>query len=313
MQFIFPKRLAKLIVSERSKKNVYKTSDCITAYAFFAVLKTFCKAGVIKNYYKQLTEIGNACNASNRSIYNYLKQSEKLNLLTVANGKIYLRSWHKVLEEWGIDQAEISFHKLNNENDKVKPKDLIEICEMLDAKELMAKGFLVKKAKHSNMMEAYKKCAENFNFPVEYSTENHLKLQEMCFIHGYEAESYNSLFSVNPDFQRSMRTLKTIFNYQAKNAPAYHRNRLEKLGLIKVSKRSPISCDTKRVLSGNSDAIKFRSITCLGIALKLSNLQSNLRYAYLPKGYTKRYYSNSGIANWFMPFKIELNPRLVTN
>ncbi len=313
MQFIFPKKLATLLSPERTKKNVYKTSDCHAGYAFFAVLKMYCKAGVIKNYNKQIAEMAEACSASPRSIYNYLKQTEKLNLLSIANGNIYLKSWRKVLDTWGISPSEILFHKLKIEVTNIKPKYLIELCEIIDASENMAKGFIVKKAKHSDMSTAYKKCAIHFGIPVEYSTENHLKLQELCFRHGFEAESYNLLFSLNPDFQRSMRKLKEVYNYQAQNAPSYHRKQLEKLGLIKVTKRLPISCDTKRILGRKANSTHLTSITCLGLSLKLKSNDNAYRYGYVPKGYSKRFNLSTGVANWFMPFKIEINPKIIIN
>lgn len=320
----FPHRLASHIVSARTLKQKYTTADGLQLYGLFAILKAFAEKGVINNYRKQLHDVSSISHCSLRTLDDLIYKLEKSNLITTGNGNMYLASWLKVMEPMGATaETTIKFHTINYDesNQKIKPRHLVMIYEELDAKCKITIGLQHSINNTPACINAYLRLYKQFGLPPEFSPENLFRLQQEVFTHGTGAESYDDVFSINPDIERSTRTIQKQYDHQSIRNVAYMRNKLEDLELIKVNKRRTpvfrysqkqepvqhISCLLMLASLGAADGKPVATAK-----RKFERKPDDYKRGSLQKHYNgRRYNAQDAATAWYMPYSIHINPELL--
>jgi hypothetical protein len=135
-QIIVPETLAKLAVSKRAingkyakKESGYLVVTHVQYLAFFCMLKSLTKSGYITNYHEQIEELKAVTNLAKSTIYSYINECKKMDLLKVTRNQIQLVKWTKACELFDIPCERFVNVTYQLNNPLHKPRYILSIAE----------------------------------------------------------------------------------------------------------------------------------------------------------------------------------------
>lgn len=304
------KGIAPKLVGIREKRKTYVTSSQLKPFDLLLCLKAMTTAGIIKNYPKQLEEIKLFCKVSKSTFYTRLYQLEKMNLLTITQGTIYLTSWKKIAELYDIDTIE--FHTINYDTDKKEQtvEYFLRAIEIEENQQIQLKEAQRKMNKTPELEIAFNSYCNKQNKTAELTLKNLHEIQRETYSTG--ADDYDVLHSINPDTNRSAKSIKKAYNFHSIRNTAYLKRQLEKRGLATVTHRLASVCRYAEHATikpvGKRNPVSIGVIVALvmpGISTKKKGSKSHQ--------YTTWYCKKNNARIWREVDKIELNTQLFKN
>lgn len=306
------KGITPILVGKRELRTSYVTGTEIKSLGFMFLLKSMTTAGQIKNYPKQLKAISAFCKCSKGTFYTRLYELVQMGLVKVDRYTIHLASFKKIAEHYELPTIE--FHLINYDTeDKGKTIEyILKTVEIAENQQRQQNEVQRKINKTPEIELAYNSLCRAQNKPAEFTLKNlHTKQRETYSV---GADDYDVLHSINPDLNRSAKSIKKAYGHVSVRNVAYLKRQLNKRGLATVTKRvSPIykypNIEPKQKERGKTLAIGVITALIMPHAGSGNNTPGNKK-GRMPKNGTSFYDKKNRCRLWRLTDDIEPNQQL---
>lgn len=223
----------------REKRKIYQTNRSIKGISLYVYFKNITIAGYINNPENQIQKCLDTLNISRATYYNYLNYAKELGLIEVQKNRLRLVSWQHLCSMLHINTTRI---KIDYDNTKTKLEHVLTTIEIQQSQDKQQREVERKLTQTPIVKEAYYEFCKAYNLNAPFSLENLWKAQQIAFRYGVATGTYQNLFLVNPDLNRSNKKLASDQNLKSRKLATYTKRKLVKCGLIEVTKRSPVCC-----------------------------------------------------------------------
>jgi hypothetical protein len=145
-----PESLATLAVSKRDICGKYTTTESgylVVTHAqyigFYCMLKSLSKSGIIRNFNQQITHLQSITNLAPSTIYKYINECIKLDLLSNEKGNIKLAKWSAVCALFDLPCQRFVQVTYQTNNTLHKPKYILHMAEQ--AANMQAQSYMALK------------------------------------------------------------------------------------------------------------------------------------------------------------------------
>lgn len=271
----------------REKRNSYETNRALKAFGLWVLLKNETTSGFINDPHKQSENLEKLCKASFRTIRRYVSWAEDYGLIRKSDQNGWaLSSYSEVCDKYLLKPVFTEF-EYDETDEKKTIEYYLKALEIAENREKQIYTYNKKQKLNPQIKPALEVEAANYGKRAEAikTPEDLFKLQKQLFSYGgSHSQTYNVVQNfLNPDFQRSARTIRKAHKFKSVLSVTYMKRQLEKRGFATIEKRSPVLCNYKQ--NGiNDEAVRGRKANA-----------------------GRRYRQDLAIASWFMTDKIQLN------
>lgn len=238
-----PKHLPTYLVARRNKRCTYETNRHCKAYGLYLLLKTQTTSGVIDGIDGQLKHILKLTKLSRATFYRHLDWAASFGLVKRQRTRLVLSSYSFVAEETGA--AHDQFIEVEYDSKaEARIEDILKALEYSEASALMKIGLKATIRKTPAIGQAFKmQSAIMGKQGQEFNPANLMDAQMNAFRNGGAADVYQMLFKANPDINRSIEGIAKARFMKNPSSAFYERNKLGKVGLLKLEPRDPVVCN----------------------------------------------------------------------
>lgn len=213
-----------------------KDKDLRKAMETFIFLKHFHSNGTIWNYSSRAGEMAEECNISIRTFWTRLNTLSGYKLIRKRSGNLSLASWDDVMKMFKIQKKDFYFTRAEKYNSKRRLEYFLETKALQEKKAEMKSAFTRKFNKYSDLRHFIISNVGVNN--LEQVIEALFDLQLLNFMLRKNAEKYNFLQVLNPDFNLNVESLAFFFDERkSKNSGTYTKHKLWGYGFINVERR----------------------------------------------------------------------------
>lgn len=305
------KGISSVLVGKRELCKTYVTSTDIKPNDTFHCLKAMTTAGQIQNYPKQMEAIKVFCKTSKSTFYNRLHWLEKRGLAWTIKGTLYLASWEKYAQYYELETIEFHLINYDTENKGQTIEYILKTVEIAENQQRQNKEIQRKINKTPEIELAFNSRCRVQGKTAEFTLNNLHHVQRETYSQG--AADYDVLHSVNPDVNRSAKSIKKAYGFVSNRNVAYLKRQLEKRGLAKVTKRvSPVCKYPEHVKAERGKTVGIGVIAALLIPCVTSGKNiSEIKRGCKPKAYTGFYDRKTNSRIWRLPDNIEPNTQII--
>lgn len=305
------KGIAPVLVGKRELRNAYVTSTELKPMSLLICLKAMTTNGHIKNYPQQIEAIKKFCKCSKSTFYSRLNKLEKMGFVSVIKHKISLSSWKKIAELHDLDAVEFHIINYDTENKGQTIEYFLKAIEIAENQQRQLKEVQRKINKSPDIELAFNSHCKVQGKTAELTLNNLQAVQ--CETYSLGAADYDILHSVNPDINRSAKSIKKSYGFVSIRNVAYLKRQLVKRGFAKVTNRVAPVCKypeaTKAPIGKTTSigAIAALIMPCINVRGNTLEIKKGSK----PKAYTTFYNKQNRSRIWRRTDNIELNNQLI--
>jgi hypothetical protein len=230
------------------------------------VMATFCRLKALESssrytsWRKQLERMAEFCHVSTRTIETRIAELKLAGLVVIDGKDLVLVSWDKVWTKFNITFKTKKYWHYDNEKIPCKAEYLFQLLAIREVQRNMRFAYSLRLKDRPDYQYELKSILGVNNRPI--NAQDHLAGVLKAFVYGgYTDQEVYMLSYLNPDDQVSTAYLQKFFGYAkaSPSGPSYRKQKLAKLGLATIEKRSFQS--EIRARSANSGTTAYSRMT----------------------------------------------------